>query len=802
MIEPVTLHPMVVWFDNGYTDLISVTPPDATLAPQSKLSADQRGKAPGRRNRNGTWAGYDWRRYTATRNDVRRWSGEGANIGLRAGRFPGVDIDTLDAGLALAIERVALETLGPAPVRFGRSPKRLLMYRTPEPFARMRLMIEDKAGVQHLVEVLGEGQQYLVYGTHPVTRQPYHWTTAVPAASALTAITASDVERFFDAVTAILVADGFNVRREGDGRRQTRVVSRNIDLWAPSMDILREAVALIPNTDKLFPARDDYIRLGYAIRAAAGEHPEEEAYTAFAEWAARHDKDARVAGNPETWRSDWRRMRPPYSVGWDYIAGLARQFGFVDATSEFTTEGAPPDPHPAPAALPPVVAPLKRVIVTDQWLADRVVARFEGRVRYMPEAEKWLAWTGTHWREDAMSAAEGIIIELLKQIGEEEVYEHTPAKERAKMRQHIESASTFRHVKTLIAADPDVKIAAESLDADLWVLNTPGGLVDLRTGERRPSEPRDLVRFITAVGPDSELRPTRWLQFLEEVTGGDKELQAYLQRLAGYGLTGSTDEQVLVFLYGTGGNGKSKFVNALGGMMGAYAKTAAMETFTASYFDRHSTDIAHLMGARLVLSTETQAERRWDEARVKALTGGEPVTARFMRQDNITFVPRFKLIFSGNHKPAIRHVDPAMQRRIHLVPFTHKPPTPDTALGEKLQAEYPGILAWAIAGTRLWLEQGLQPPQIVLDTTEEYMEEQNAFGRWLAERAETRSGVKTSATRLYADWKEWCVVNGEHAGAQPAFGSRLRALYQRRIIEGRYYYQDIVLKEITWPGIE
>src|SRR6266550_1177172 len=183
-------------FERGYTDLISVIPPGATLSPGSKIASNSLGKAPGIKYANGTWGGYNWRQWAASEADVAKWANDGANIGLRAGTFPGLDIDSMNAAVVEAVKQIAFETLGPAPVRTGKAPKALLMYYTSKPFTRMRMWLEGEKEV-HLIEMLGEGQQYLVHGTHPGTMRPYAWNQEVPIADALHSITVESAHFLF-----------------------------------------------------------------------------------------------------------------------------------------------------------------------------------------------------------------------------------------------------------------------------------------------------------------------------------------------------------------------------------------------------------------------------------------------------------------------------------------------------------------------------------------------------------------------------------------------------------------------------
>lgn len=239
-----------------------------------------------------------------------------------------------------------------------------------------------------------------------------------------------------------------------------------------------------------------------------------------------------------------------------------------------------------------------------------------------------------------------------------------------------------------------------------------------------------------------------------------------MQRVAGYCLTGSTQEHGLFFLYGTGSNGKSVFVNTLFTLLGDYAANAPMETFMETRTERHPTDLAGLRGARLVTATETEQGRRWNEAKIKEITGGDRVTARFMRQDYFTYSPQFKLMISGNHKPAIKNVDEAMKRRLHLIPFTVTIPAKrrDRQLPIKLLEERDGILAWALAGCLAWQQEGLQPPDSVQKATAEYFEEEDTVGEFIDEECQLHPQAREAVASIYRRWKERAERRGEYVG--------------------------------------
>jgi putative DNA primase/helicase len=319
---------------------------------------------------------------------------------------------------------------------------------------------------------------------------------------------------------------------------------------------------------------------------------------------------------------------------------------------------------------------------SDEALALHFAERHAGDLRFVAAWNKWLIWTGAHWRFDDTLHA----FDLARRTCREAAGECN----KGRLATVLASARTVAAVERLARADRRIAATVDQWDAHPWLLNTPEGVIDLRTGRLRAHRPGDYQTKITATGPGDGC--PRFLSFLDRITGGDADLLAYLRRVFGYGLTGLTREHALFFGYGTGANGKSVLLSTVAGILGDYHKTAPIETFTVSNNDRHPTDLAGLRGARLVTATETEEGRRWAEAKIKQLTGGDMVSARFMRQDFFEYRPAFKLVMAGNHKPSLRSVDEAIRRRFHLIPFavTIAPEERDAELAEKLKAEWPG----------------------------------------------------------------------------------------------------------------
>ena len=232
----------------------------------------------------------------------------------------------------------------------------------------------------------------------------------------------------------------------------------------------------------------------------------------------------------------------------------------------------------------------------------------------------------------------------------------------------------------------------------------------------------------------------------------------------------------MFFLYGAGGNGKGIFLNTIAAIMGDYSKTAPMETFTVSQSDRHPTDMAMLQGARMVFAQETESGRAWAESKIKSLTGGDPISARYMRQDFFTFTPKFKLLISGNHMPKLQNVDEAMRRRLYLLPFTQtfRGKDRDPHLADTLTHEYGGILRWIVEGAIAYENQGLAPPPIVQDATRIYFEEEDVFHQWLSECCVQEVDAYTKPTELFASYKNFTDMMNEPAESERVLTKRLK----------------------------
>jgi putative DNA primase/helicase len=414
---------------------------------------------------------------------------------------------------------------------------------------------------------------------------------------------------------------------------------------------------------------------------------------------------------------------------------------------------------------------------SDEAIALAFAERHADHLRYVDRWGRWMWWDGYVWRSDDTLLAFSRARELCREIA---VQCKVP-----KIAFAIASAKTVAAVERLARADRRLAATVDQWDRDPWLLNTPGGIVDLRTGTMRAAMPADYMSKITPVAPDFDMTIPIWKKFIGEATSGDTDVKEFLQRAIGYTLTGSTREEAIFFLYGEGGNGKGVFIDTVTWCMGdGYHKVAPIELFIVTKTHLHPTVLARLCGARAVTCSETEEGRRWSEAKLKLLSGEDKVTAYFMHKDPFDFFPNFKLWVRGNHKPTLRSVTEAIRRRFHLVAFREKfrvKGTMDNELRERLKPEWPGILAWMIEGCLEWQRTGLAPPAAVRAATDEYLAEQDVFGAWAEERCEYDPNGWEALADLYADLKSWGERNGEYVGSKHTFTEKFDRQFAEKI---------------------
>ena len=344
----------------------------------------------------------------------------------------------------------------------------------------------------------------------------------------------------------------------------------------------------------------------------------------------------------------------------------------------------------------------------------------------------------------------------------------------APLARKITSAACISAVVTLARSDPRMSLGADQWDSDLMALNTPAGIVDLRTGSVRPRA-GDFVTQIANVSPDSTAPCQVWHQFLKDVFCDDEDVIEFVQRMCGYFMTGSVEEQKIFFAWGSGGNGKSVFIDLIERIIGTYATRLPSEALMTSKNERHPTEIAMLRSKRLAISSELEEGAYWAESKLKSLTGDATNQARFMRGDFFEFKQTQKHLIIGNYKPRLRGGDAALARRFVLIPFnaTFNGEKRDLRIVEKLWAEAPAILDWMIRGAVMWRAGGLQVPDSISSASAEYMADNDDIAIWQAECCVFAPENQTKASTLYESFSTWLKSRGQHAPSLRVWGERM-----------------------------
>ncbi len=458
--------------------------------------------------------------------------------------------------------------------------------------------------------------------------------------------------------------------------------------------------------------------------------------------------------------------------------------------------------QPTPQA---TTAPTEALSLGDDGNALRFLAQHALALKYVPEWKNFFNFDERRFtcdRGDVMELAKATSRSILIEAGNES--DDTRRRDLTKHAKNSDKLERLRAMITLASTDPRVRCEVADFDANPWLLNCGNGTIDLQSGALRPHRREDLITKLIPLDYDPNAQCPRWLAFLDRIFRDEDgfscdDLIAYLQRLLGYCLTGVTKEQIQPIFFGTGANGKSVTLRVVHGIMNDYAKAADFSTFATKRSDRLSNDLARLCGARLVSACEGDDGAHLSESLIKKLTGGDPITARFMFKEFFEFTPTFKVILVTNHKPIIKTTDRAIRRRIHLVPFSQVIPSEeqDRHLPEKLQAEYPGILTWMVQGCLAWQAQGLGMPDAVKEATETYLDEMDTVGNFLRDRCVLEGYAKVKSSALYSTYQDWCRDNGEQPLSQTKFSLRLKekGFQTKRETTGQFWQKVGLLHE-------
>lgn len=419
----------------------------------------------------------------------------------------------------------------------------------------------------------------------------------------------------------------------------------------------------------------------------------------------------------------------------------------------------------------------------------------ERQIRFVPAWSRWLVWQEHYWRTDDDGAITRLAIEHSRHLIRvaAEVTDHAVRGASVRDALKMGNVQTIEKMLELARCDARIVVRHEQLDAEPYLLGVQNGVIDLRTGRFRDGRREDLITKRAGTEYVAEARCPRWVEFLTEVLDGDEALISYLQSLVGYTLTGDVSEQIFPFLFGTGKNGKSVFTGILQQLLGDYGQRASASLLVANPNGREPiNEIARVHGARLVIGSETEEGARLAEARVKDLTGGDKITGRFLYAEAFDFYPVLKLWMFGNHKPEIRGCDDGIWRRVQLIPFTVQIPEArrDPHLPKKLAEELPGILQWALEGTRRWSDHGLKTPEVVTQASEEYRVDEDTLADFIDAEIELDPNAKSAPAELFLRYQRWAQSTGQrYPQSQRGLAKRLkeRGFKQKAGHKGRFW---------------
>lgn len=442
--------------------------------------------------------------------------------------------------------------------------------------------------------------------------------------------------------------------------------------------------------------------------------------------------------------------------------------------------------------------------LTDLGNAERLVDYFEKYLLYCHLWSKWLVWDGKRWNVDENGGATRLARDTVRR-SYAEATRYGTSKQRKALAKHSmlsESNNKIKGMLEIAKSLEGIPVNPEEMDTYHWLLNCENGTLDLKTGELLPHNPEHLITKLVPVPYNPDAKAPVWKEFLKHIMNDNQNMIRFLQKAVGYSLTGSTKEQVMFILHGSGANGKSTLVEALTSMLGEdYSRKTPTSTLMVRKHEVISNDVARLRGARLVSSVEGEEGQRLAESFIKQITGGDTITARFMRAEFFEFKPQLKLFLATNHKPEIRGTDHAIWRRIRLIPFLVTIPQNerDMDLSEKLLQELPGIFAWAVEGAKIYQEEGLGVPYEIKAATEQYRAEQDLIGEFIVEHCEIRLDATITNSNLYGAYKEHCLEMGEVFISQKAFTAKLkeRGYEQKRRTAGVRTWSGIKIKQLV-----
>jgi len=405
-------------------------------------------------------------------------------------------------------------------------------------------------------------------------------------------------------------------------------------------------------------------------------------------------------------------------------------------------------------------------------MAERLVVRHHDLLRHV-HGLGWHRWDNTRWRLDLDGGARRAAVDTVKAAyGDLRGLGRDDQKDLLADIHKCESAGGLDGVLHLAGSMLPLAVSVDKLDADPYLLNVTNGTLDLRTGLLRAHDPDDLITKVAGCGYDPDATSPVFDTFLSEILP-DPDTRDFVARIFGHALVGKVIEHLLPIFTGAGLNGKSTLVDTAAAAFGDYG-IAVEPDLLVERPSSHTTGQADLLGVRLAVCSETDDGRRLAAATVKRLTGGDKMRARRMRENNIEWSPSHTAVMITNHKPVVAGDDPALWRRLRIVPFDTVIAVPNTGMKDQLALELPAVLAWIVAGHSRWHTDGLAEPDAVTAATSAYQASSDALGRFFEERIYPTTSGSVGARDLFQAWSSWCREVGEEAGTEVSFAEAMR----------------------------
>ncbi|MBI5972009.1 phage/plasmid primase, P4 family [Staphylococcus caledonicus] len=443
----------------------------------------------------------------------------------------------------------------------------------------------------------------------------------------------------------------------------------------------------------------------------------------------------------------------------------------------------------------------------DTGNADRFIDRYGHLYKHSYITNKFYIYDGQKWKPDDRGAIRQLIDEMIVSIKNEKIIHNEDVSEedaRDAFNKFYKKTRGTQAKKNIMNELMHRKtITPDEFDKDDMLLNVTNGYIDLTSRELYKHDINRMFSQIANTDYSEKMQPSVWLDFLNDIFAGDKEVIRYIQKALGYSLTGSTREQVMFILHGKGRNGKSIFVETIAEILGDYSNNMQVKSLMVKKNDNVNTDIARLSKARFVTSSEPNEGFRFDEGLIKQITGGDKVTARFLYAEEFEYTPKFKIWVSTNHKPIIRGTDDGIWRRLVLIPFEVQIPEEkvDKDLKYKLLREAPAILNWMCEGAYMWMQEGLHMPDKLKAAGQTYRTEMDVVEQFIEDECKRADDKKVKANELYELYKQWANDNGAYKMSNKDFGKKMKEKFKSKRLKTGMYYLGVEIP-VKYPGLE